>query len=100
VALTAETIRRLEDAKLITFFADNRDLYLDKASKAYEYASEYVKASGEKLRVDDVAAPLVLALRVGDPLIDCLAGKKLTQKYWFEMFADYVLDQVWEELQK
>jgi hypothetical protein len=48
--------------------------------------------------VDDVAAPLVLALKVGDPLIACLATKKLTQKYWYDMFADYILDQVWGEL--
>lgn len=99
MALTAETIKHLEAAKLTTYFATHRDLYLDKAKKAYQYASNYVLESGEKVRVDDVAAPLVLALKVGDPLIDCLAGKKLTQKYWYDRFADYVLDQLWEELQ-
>jgi hypothetical protein len=100
MALTAETIKHLEAADLTTFFTKNRALYLDKARKAYQYASNYVLESGEKVRVDDVAAPLVLALKVGDPLIDYLAAKKLTQKYWYDRFADYVLDQLWEELQR
>jgi hypothetical protein len=85
---------------LVKFFADNRVLYRDKAEQAYAYAAEYVMKSGERVRVDDVAAPLILALKVGDPLIACLATKKLTQKYWYQMFADYILDQVWEELVK
>jgi hypothetical protein len=100
MALTAETIKHLEAASLTKFFAENRALYLDKAEKAYQYASNYVHESGEKVRVDDVAAPLILALKVGDPLSDYLAGKKLTQKYWYDRYADYVLDQLWEELQK
>jgi hypothetical protein len=98
MALTAETLQHLEAAGLDKFFAHHRRLYLDKAFKAYQYASDYVERSGEQVRVDDVAAPLVLALKVGDPLIDFLAGKKLTQKYWYDRFADYVLDQLWEEV--
>ncbi len=98
MALTAESVQRLGNVSLIKFFTDKRALYLAKARKAYTYAAEYVTGSGERVRVDDVAAPLVLALKVGDPLIGCLAAKKLTQAYWYGMFADYVLDQVWEEL--
>jgi hypothetical protein len=100
VALTAESVQRLTAVSLVKFFADNRVLYRDKAEQAYAYAAEYVMKSGERVRVDDVAAPLILALKVGDPLIACLATKKLTQKYWYQMFADYILDQVWEELVK
>jgi hypothetical protein len=98
VALTAESVQRLTTVSLVKFFRDNRALYRDKAQQAYLYASDYVIRSGEKVRVDDVAAPLILALKVGDPLIACLATKKLTQKYWYQMFADYILDQVWGEL--
>jgi hypothetical protein len=100
MALTAESVQRLGNVSLIKFFNDRRALYLAKAEKAYAYAAEYVTASGERVRVDDVAAPLVLALKVGDPLITCLAEKKLIQGYWYGMFADYILDQVWEELAK
>jgi hypothetical protein len=100
MALTAESVQRLNAVSLVKFFNNNKPLYLDKAKQAYAYAYEYVTKSGERVRVDDVAAPLILALKVGDPLIACLAMKKLTQKYWYDMFADYVLDQVWGELQK
>jgi hypothetical protein len=98
MALTAENLQHLEAAGLTKFFAHHRRLYLHKAVKAYQYASDYVARSGEQVRVDDVAAPLVLALKVGDPLSDFLAGKKLAQKYWYDRFADYVLDQLWEEV--
>jgi len=100
VALTAEEIQNLRDASLIKFFNDHRDLYLEKASSAYVYAKDYVEAAGEPVRVDDVAGPLVLALKVGDPLITYLAARKLTQKYWYNWFADYVLDQLWAEVSK
>lgn len=98
MSLTAESVQRLAAVSLVKFSADNKALYRDKAEQAYAYTAEYVTKSGEKVRVDDVAAPLVLALKVGDPLIACLATKKLTQKYWYDMFADYILDQVWGEL--
>jgi hypothetical protein len=100
MALTAEWIQRLSRVSLIDFFNHNRPLYLAKAEKAYAYAQQYVEGSGETVRVDDVASPLVLALKVGDPLTACLATKKLTQNYWYDRFADYVLDQVWKELTK
>ena len=98
MALTAEAIQQLCNASLIDFFNTNRSIYLAKAKTAYGYAKVYVEASGQHVRIDDVASPLVLALKVGDPLIDYLAKKKLTQKYWYDRFADYVLDQVWKEL--
>ena len=42
MALTAETIKHLEAAGLTKFFDDHRQLYLDRALKAYQYASYYV----------------------------------------------------------
>jgi hypothetical protein len=99
MALTAETIEHLEAVGLTAFFVKNRKRYLEKARKAYLYASDYVEESAGKVRVDDVAAPLVLALKVGDPLSDYLASRKLTQKYWYDRFADYILDQLWAEVQ-
>jgi hypothetical protein len=98
MALTAEEIQNLRNASLIDFFNEHKDLYLTKAKQAYGYAKMYVTAAQEPVRVDDVAAPLVLALKVGDPLVACLSKKKLTQKYWYSWFADYILDQLWNEV--
>jgi hypothetical protein len=100
MALTAEEIQDLRNASLTRFFELNQGLYLAKARSAYDYARAYVDAAGEHVRVDDVAGPLVLALKVGDPLIEYLASRKLTQNYWYNKFADYILDYFWEELTK
>jgi hypothetical protein len=98
MALTAEEVQNLRNASLIDFFNANKALYLAKAKSAYQYSSAYVEAAGEPVRIDDVAGPLVLALKVGDPVIPYLARKKLTQKYWYNWFADYILDCVWKEV--
>lgn len=45
-----------------------------------------------------MASPLVLAPNSWGPLIGYLAKKKLTQNYWYDRFANDVLDQVWKEL--
>ena len=100
MALTAEEVQNLRNASLIDFFNANKALYVAKAKSAYQYASAYVDAAGEPVRVDDVAGPLILALKVGDPVIPYLARKKLTQKYWYNWFADYILDSVWKEVSK
>ena len=100
MALTAAKVQRLSAVSLVKFFQDNTGLYRAKAEEAYAYAAEYVTKFGERVRVDDVAAPLVLALKVGDPVIAYLHTGKLTQQYWYDMFADYILDQVWGELTK
>lgn len=100
MSLTAESVQRLTAVSLVKFFEDHRALYRDKAEQAYAYAADYVTSLGRRFEWTMSPAPLVLALKVGDPLIACLATKKLTQKYWYDMFADYVLDQVWEEMTK
>ncbi len=98
MALTAEEIQSLSNASLIDFFGQHKDLYITKAKSAYNYAKAYVDAAGQPVRVDDAAGPLVLALKVGDPVVGYLAKKKLTQKYWYNWFADYILDQLWKEV--
>ncbi len=98
MALTAENDQRLKDAGLTGFFEKNQALFKDIANEAYKYAAGYVRAAGLPVRVDDVALPLELALKVSDPLATFLSEHRLTQKYWFRYFADLILDRLWKEL--
>lgn len=98
MALTAENELALKNAGLVDFFKQNRPYYKGLAKESYQYANKFVTAAGMIVRVDDVAQPLILALHVDSKLDKYLAAKKLTQKYWYDRFADLILDSTWKEL--
>jgi hypothetical protein len=98
VALTAVVELRLRDAELIDFFDQNVAAFRAHAARAYAYAYENVHPSGMPLRRDDVAASLIDALEVNDQLRTFLAERKLRQKFWYQSFADLILDRLWEDL--
>jgi hypothetical protein len=98
MALTAENEQRLGDAGLVELFEQHRPMFTAMAGEAYRYAASYVQPAGLPVRVDDVAMPLELALRVSEPLETYLAAHRLTQKYWYKYVADLILDRTWEEL--
>lgn len=98
MALTAENEQRLEDAGLVRFFEERRALFKELAQAAFDYTEGYVNAAEMPVRIDDVALPLELALKVSEPLEIFLAEHRLTQKYWYRYFADLILDRLWEEL--
>jgi len=99
VGLTAEMELNLGDAGLIEFFDKRRPAFKAIAARAYAFAHENVKETGLLLRQDDAAASLVGALVTNEDLREYLAGKKLRPKYWYQRFADLILDRVWRELQ-
>ena len=49
-------------------------------------------------RTDDVIPALVIALQIPEPLRHYLASKKPSQKYWYEWFAELIIDRLWDEL--
>jgi hypothetical protein len=98
MALTTEHLQRLQRAGLDKFFDQERKDYQKLAKEAYRYASTMVSPTGQQVLIDDVAAPLHLALNLNKKLADFLAGKRLTQKYWVDWFTDYVLNEFWTEL--
>jgi hypothetical protein len=98
MALTTEHLQRLQRVGLDHFFFKERADFQVLAQEAFDYATHMVAPTGQPVLVDDVAAPLLLALNLNKKLADFLASKKLTQKYWVAWFADYVLNQLWDVL--
>lgn len=98
MALTTEHLQRLQQADLHKFFDSERADFKKLAQEAYDYARKMVEPTGQPVLVDDVAAPLRLALNLNKKLADRLASKRLTQKYWTDWFADYILNKLWAEL--
>jgi hypothetical protein len=89
---------RLEDAGLIALFEKEQELWRAMARQAYAYAAGYIEASGAHIRQDDVVPALQPVLEVTPELRLFLDREKLRQQYWYEWFAELVIDRLWNEL--
>lgn len=89
----------LGDAHLITLFDDQNALWRQLADEAYEFAAKPIRESHHEVRQDDVIPALVIALQISEPLREFLAGRKLPQKYWYEWFAQLIIDRFWDDIE-
>jgi len=96
VALSLNKLKRLEDAGLTELFDADRKLWVAMTKDAYGYTRKFV---GAEVRPDDVVPTLVPALEVSDRLRTFLAGRKLTQNYWYVWYAELLVDRLWADLQ-
>ena len=95
MALSLNKLKRLEDAGLGELFEADRKLWTAMAKDAYSYTRKFI---GAEVRPDDVVPTLVPALEVSDRLRTFLAGRKLTQNYWYTWFAELIVDRLWDGL--
>lgn len=98
MSLTATKAVRLEDAELDDLFNKKRALWKGLAKEAYKYVAPPIEARGEDVRLDDLIPPLVPILEISSDLRDFLAEHRLTQKFWYEWFGEFIVDRVWSEL--
>ncbi|TMK34419.1 MAG: hypothetical protein E6G64_01790 [Actinobacteria bacterium] len=96
MALSLNKLKRLEDAGLTELFDADRKLWVAMTKDAYGYTRKFV---GAEVRPDDVVPTLVPALEVSDRLRTFLAGRKLTQNYWYVWYAELLVDRLWADLQ-
>ena len=95
MALNLNKLKRLGDAGLVELFEEDRKLWTAMAKDAYAYTRKFI---GADVRPDDVVPTLVPALEVSDRLRTYLAARKLTQRYWYEWFAELMVDRLWSGL--
>jgi hypothetical protein len=89
---------RLRDAKLIELYERDLELWRAMADQAYTYAGRYIAASGAGIRQDDVVPALLPVLEVTPELRTFLERAKLRQQYWYEWFAELIIDRLWPTL--
>src|SRR5919204_5170556 len=98
MALSLLKEQRLGDAHLTDLYEDKLDLWRAMAQQAYAYAVKYIEASGAEIRQDDVVPVLQPVLEVTPELRRFLEGARLRQQYWYEWFAELIIDRLWGEL--
>lgn len=100
MALNLVKEMRLQDAGLIDLYDKELKLWRVMAEQAYTYTAAYVEASGATVRPDDVVPALQPVLEVTPELRQFLEREKLRQHYWYEWFAELVIDRLWLELNR
>ena len=98
MALSLLKEQRLRDAHLVDLYEDKLDLWRAMAQPAYDYAARYIEAAGAEVRQDDVVPALQPVLEVTPELRQFLERAKLRQQYWYEWFAELIVDRLWPEL--
>ncbi len=98
MGLTATKAVRIEDAELDKLFQAKRALWKDLASEAYKYVAPPIEQRRETVRPDDLIPPLIPVLEISSDLRAFLAENRLTQKFWYQWFGEWIVDRVWTEL--
>jgi hypothetical protein len=98
MGLTARKSLRLEDAELDKLYKNNKALWASMAKEAFDYTAQYVKKAKEPVRPDDLVSVLVSALEITQLLREFLANAGLRQQFWYEWFAEYIVDREWSAL--
>jgi hypothetical protein len=94
--LDTENLHRLKGKGFDKLYTSAPEKYGKMADTALKYAQTFVPA-GEKVRLADVGSVLQNAVRI-DPSFEAhLKAKTLIQKYWVELFSEYILDQVYPQ---
>ena len=96
MSLDTEQIHRLNKKGFDKLYAADPKMFKEMAEKALNYANTCVPP-GEKVRVGDVVLIITNAVRILPSFEDHLQKRKLTQKYWQVMFAEYILEQVFPQ---
>jgi hypothetical protein len=94
--LDTENLHRLKGKSFDKLYASSPEKYKGMAETALKY-TETIVPPGEKVRLADVGAVLQNAVKI-DPAFEAhLKAKKLTQKFWVELFSEFILDQVYPQ---
>jgi hypothetical protein len=94
MALTESKRLRLEGKGFPKLLSDHKAQWTKMAEEARELMASQIDHAG--LTVDDIRKTLLPLVEIHPKLLEFLASKKLTQKYWIGDFTDYILQEVYK----
>ena len=93
MSLDTEQIHKLISKGFDKLYLSDPDKFAAMAHMALDYAKTCVPP-GEKVRVGDVVLIITNAVRILPSFEAYIQKKKLKEKYWQSLFAEYILEQV------
>ena len=96
MGLTNEALVKLTNAGFVELFQAQQPVWAGFVRHAYQL----VKTVHDPPCRDDVAAHLALLLRADETFVDHQGAQRARAKYYSTYFADYIVDQAWEEFQE
>lgn len=100
MSLSLMKLVELEQKGLTTFFEENRDTWRRQAEAAFDSAKSVIDLSREPVRQDDVVALLTPVVAVSPDLNQFLVTRRLTQRVWYQYFAELIVDRLWDGLKE
>ena len=97
MALTLEAEQRLQDVRLVEFYTQHQQTWLEAARRTKAFVTNNFP-QGSRVRMDDVAKALLPILEVNEVLKDFLDANKLRGKFWIRFFGDLILDRTWAQI--
>jgi len=93
MSLDTEKIHRLKAKSFDKLYTDHKTKWDKMVSDAAAYTKTYVTKLGDQPRPADAALILQTSVRVDVDFEAHLEKRKLQQKYWAVLFADYIVEQ-------
>lgn len=92
MSLDTEKLHRLRGKGFNILYNDNKDKYGEMVENARAYAQTTV-GENEIVRVGDVVAVVENAVRIDPSFEQHLGEKKLTQRFWVNWYAEYIVEK-------
>jgi hypothetical protein len=94
MGLTEAKRLRLEGKGFSDLFSDHKALWTKTAEGARELIAKQIEQ--REPTIDDIRKTLLPLVEIQPKLLEYLATKRLTQKYWIGDFTDYILQEVYK----
>lgn len=96
MTLDTETLHRLVSKSFNDLYDGNPAMWDQMVAAARTY-SQTIVAPGEPVRIGDVILVVQSAIRINPTFEAHVSSKKIPQKYWVKMFAEYIADRVYKQ---
>ncbi len=94
MSLDTEKIHRLKGKEFDELYKKGSKKWSAMVQMAHDYAQS-IMPKGEHARIGDVVEIVQNAIKIDPDFEKHFSEQKLTQKYWAEWYAEYIVEQVY-----
>ena len=92
--MTIENLHKLKSKGFDGLYTSKQTKWKALAKHAVTFAKAYV-SNNEKITPAEVAQALELSLKIDTDFENQMTTKKLTQRFWVPLFAEYIVEQIY-----
>lgn len=94
MSLDLEKLHKLRDKGFLQLYDGNQQKWEEMVQNARGYAQTFA-GGDDRIRPGDIVGVIINAIRIDRDFENHMKRNHLTQKYWTNHFADYILDRAY-----